>query len=555
MIRRCGQAILVFGAFFHCVLWTNPALADILTLDNGERREGIVTSAPAEPDFVMFEDSSGQVKIARSRIRAIENEPTEKDLMHIGDQFYLKKRYDLSMEAYKKAGAAAPENQEVADRMARAAAALESTASAARTEQIAQVDKLLNEAVEASKGENFQKAEDLLYRQIPELSPSATQQERLRTEKIGLKKRWGKERLDKLAKEAAAAHFEEVLRLDPGDAEAFTALLSIWAEMPEKTEQVIAAYEARLQADPDDKVNRKSLADKYYAKGEYAKAVEHYEILFRSGDFKNSQISANLVSSLKVLYQDAEKRRDYDAAIGYYKKLQTHSKEYDDTRLRRLEFWKEWEKTGPEDVDRRTSLTLWARSQGLDQLALEKLNEMRGQYPGNETILKTLRLYADEILAKASASLQAGRYTDAFSQATQANRDYGYFPDVKEESARIIGLANQEMLRARRQGRELAMDYKRQADMYMGMGEGRLESLRSQEINRSVRIVSDKQLAIENFRMAIQYYQEALRAWPQMDAPTRQEIQINLRRAQQYQGILTSGRAIRLPDTSRSLGR
>lgn len=547
--------ILLFGAYLHGLLGANLAKADVLTLDNGERREGIVTDAPAEPDFVMFEDSAGQVKIARSRIRAIEKEPTEKDLMHIGDQYYLKKRYDLSLEAYKKAQAEAPQNPDVADRLVRATAALESTASATRAEQIAQIDKLLSEAAEASKAENYQKAEDLLYRQIPELSPSATQQERLRTEKIALKKKWGKERLDKLAKEAAAVHFEEVLHLDPGDSEAFNALLAIWAGMPEKTEQVIAAYEARLEADPNDKVNRKSLADKYYAKGEYAKAVEHYEILFRSGDFKDSQISAYLINSLKVLYQDSEKRRDYDAAIGYYKKLQTHSKEYDDARLRRLEFWREWEKTGPEDVDRRTSLTLWARSQGLEQLALEKLNEMRSQYPGNEVILKALRLYADETLAKASASLQAGKYTDAFSQATQANRDYGYFPDVKEESTRIIGLANQEMLRARRQGRELAMDYKRQADMYMGMGEGRLESLRSQEINRSVRIVSDKQLAIENFRLAIQYYQEALRAWPQMDAPTRQEIQINLRRAQQYQGILTSGRAIRLPDTSRSLGR
>ena len=80
------------------------------------------------------------------------------------------------------------------------------------------------------------------------MNPSAKQSARMLELKKNLQRAWGKERYDKLARESAATHFEELLKLDPNDKEAFDILLEIWSRMPEKTNQVIEAYNVRPSA-------------------------------------------------------------------------------------------------------------------------------------------------------------------------------------------------------------------------------------------------------------------------------------------------------------------
>jgi len=531
--------------------------ADVLTLKNGERREGIVSPAPAEPDFVMFQDSTGQVKIARDRIRenGIEKESDVVNWTKLGDQYYLRKRYDQALQAYQKAQALGPGgNADLANRVQKAQAAIASTSSSARLEAIAAIDALLDQAEKSIAAGDFEGAKDILYKKVADLNPSVKQTERITDLKKSLQKTWAKERYDKLAWEAAAAHFEEVLKLDPADQEAFNYLIEIWSKMPEKTDQVIQAYTARLQTNPDDKVTRKNLADKYYAKGEFVKAAEQYESLYASGDFRDSQVNANLVNALSVLYEQARAKQDFDTAIDYYKRLQSYSDQFGDKELRQMEFWREWLRSDPKDLDRRTSLTLWARNQGLNELALSKLNEMRSQYPDDARVTDILRLYADESLAKANTAWQEGRIEQALAFANQTRRDYGYFDDIKEQAAQLAGMANQEMVKRGRQLKDIAMTYKKQGDSYLAMGESSLAAMRSTQIDRTLRVVDDKQNAIDSFQMAIQYYDQALSLWPDMDPVDRQAISMNRRKATNYYGTLTRTTPLPLPDTGYSHG-
>ena len=120
--------------------------ADVLILTNGERREGIISPAPADPDAIMFQDSTGQIQIAKNRIRSMEKEPEATNLTKIGDQFYLRKRFEQALQFYKKAQGIKSDDTGIADRVRKAEAALESTASSARHEQLTAIDALLDKA-------------------------------------------------------------------------------------------------------------------------------------------------------------------------------------------------------------------------------------------------------------------------------------------------------------------------------------------------------------------------------------------------------------------------
>ena len=309
-----------------------------------------------------------------------------------------------------------------------------------------------------------------------------------------------------------------------------------------------------LRLNPDDKVTRKNLADKYMGQGNYSKALENYEALFKSGNFKDSEVSKNMVSCLLSLYKDSEQKQDYESAIGYYKRLRDYSDTYDTNELLQLEFWRDWLKTTPKDVEARTSLTLRARSQGLNSLALMKLNELKNQNPNNASVLNALRVYADESLAKAQAAWQEEKAAETNILANQTLRDYGNFPDIKEAATQLVGMSNVELAKKRRQDKEVGVESKRQGDQYFQMGLASLESMRSTEVNTNVRIVSDKQNAIDNFNLAIQFYSQALSLWPEMDDATRTEVQANLAKARSYYGLLTNPKAPTLPQTRTSRG-
>ena len=113
--------------------------------------------------------------------------------------------------------------------------------------------------------------------------------------------------------------------------------------------------------------------------------------------------------------------------------------------------------------------------------------------------------------------------------------------------------------------RKWRQQYKEQGDLYLSKAQGYIEIISNQEqIDASrqsgsqttfVRIRSPKQEAIEASKLAMDYYDQALSTFPQMDQIVRQEIAYSRAKARQYYTRLTNKTPMNLPRTPHSLGK
>ncbi|HUT25039.1 MAG TPA: hypothetical protein VM492_11905, partial [Sumerlaeia bacterium] len=524
------------------------ASADVLVLKTGERLEGIVLPAPGDPDAVLFQDRRPRVKIPRANIQSLEEEPDAVDWRRIGDQNFAAKRYRGALRAYRKSLEFEPGNAEVEEKQQAAEAAITRVSAMERDKDLAKVDEMLRRAEERIGAMEFAAAERILFEEVPARDSSEKQDQQVLGLRKKLLKAWGMDRIDKLLPEEGAKHLEKLLDLDPTDEEAYAALIEIWSKMPEKNEQVINALAMNLKLHPDDLVTRKKLADKYYEQSkilalkEPEKALEcedgarrEYETLYQSGEFKNSEIEANLIALTSGLVRRAEARQDYDTAIAYYRRLQSYSPDFGDARIREMEFFRDLLETPPDDVEARAQLVQRAREIGLKARAKQELQRLQTHYPKNETVDKIAHSFAQEYLTEARAALGALRYEEALTKALFCIREYGHMEDIKEGAEQVRGLAMVELEREKEQIRETGLDWKDLADKHFGMGRQSMNAMRDRTLDReSSRIVNDKQDAIRNFGLAIRYYVKALEKLGSTEPVAREEIRQSLKMARGF---------------------
>jgi len=107
-----------------------------------------------------------------------------------------------------------------------------------------------------------------------------------------------------------------------------------------------------------------------------------------------------------------------------------------------------------------------------------------------------------------------------------------------------------ELVRQRQVQAESGRRYKELADTYYNQGLFFINAMRDQEnIDARVRVVSDKQKAIEKFRLAVENYDRALQFWTNIDPPTKDQVLVNRQDAQQYLRVLTSAQPLPLPSS------
>jgi len=176
---------------------SNAVRGDVVILKNGDRLEGIVTPTPGKSDSILLRNYKTRLTIQRDRISSIQEEPDSVDWRRIGDQFFNDKRYEESLEAYRKSASYDPADSRTAEQIRLAELALQRGATP--TSGPAQsIDRLLDEVAQIIERKEYEKAESILLKDAPALLPAAAQQRLILDLKKALYRRWALEMADKL---------------------------------------------------------------------------------------------------------------------------------------------------------------------------------------------------------------------------------------------------------------------------------------------------------------------------------------------------------------------
>ena len=552
-----------------------PVGADVVILTTGARLEGRVTPAPGDPDAILFEDNRAQIKIARDRIREIQEEPDAVDYRKLGDQFFSAKRYEEARRAYNQSLEASPKDApEVKQRLEALKQAESRAAAEVQREQLKKVDGMLDEAAKAIEAGKYADAQKTLEEGVPEKELLARQKERLVDLRKKLYRGWALERMDKLDSGAAAMYFEKYLKLNPDDEEAYAHLIDIYSKDPDKTAQVIEAHWVQLQLHPDDHMTRRKLAEKYVerarllrknAEGRLGddkimellnKAAEQFAILMKAGDFDLSEVEREYVSVLRTLRQTARQKGDLDQAIAYHNRIPENYRRNEEDVLSRMKYDRDFRKLQPDDVKGRVALIRRVEQEGQDAFARQEFRQLQSQFPQNPAVTAMYKDYARAELAKAERALNTTRYEEAMTLAMGVIGAYGNtFEDIKLAAQEIQNKARTNLEKERRQNSENALKYKAQADRYFSEGKYHMDALLNKDRRSNPQVLSDKQEAIRNFKLAIENYDKALKVTTGVDDATLSAIKTDRGTAKRYLDTLTSTKVAPLGGPSNRLRR
>jgi hypothetical protein len=534
--------VLVVVAF-----WSGSAQGDVVVFKDGERQEGIVTPAPGESDAILFQQISGQVKIPRSRIESIVEEPDEVDFRKVGDLYFAAKRFDNALDYYKKAAAIKSDDKTIQERIQNTLSEIEAVAQAKRAQELAKLDKTQDEIEEKIKAKNFEVA-DLMAQKVAEANPSDKQKDRLTDQKKRILKGWGFERLDKMREDEAAKRFEQYLELNPADKEVYDALIHIWDKRPEKADQVMAAYEVELKLAPNDNETRKKLALKYDdqirnlrrnitkdSKPEevravdektiqlQAKAARELEILCQDEKFKTPAVQNALVESLQALWNWEKENGTYETKVAAYKHLQQYDSKASDSELHILEYREKLAKLDPKNVEARTSLTLTLFQQGVTDMARVEFEALKKENPEHKSIKKVWKAYAADDVRRVQSLFSQSKFDDTISEAKACIQRYPEFRDVQDECQRLTNMAQVEKAKLVKQEKDIAMKFKDLGDQYFTQAEQYLTNMGNKEYAQT-RVRTDANDATRYFRLAIEQYDQAILHAAGLDAVERQSI-------------------------------
>lgn len=505
---------IVIAASALMGLSLGAAYPDILILTNNKKMMGIIKERADDARSVTMLGAYGEVTIPRTRIKSIERESVSQGYVHIGDEFTRLDRLDDSLAAYREALAQDPDNTSAADRIRTTQEALNLRHETQRRDDIEQIDRIKADIRGQIRRGNFIKSEKMLQ-DVSELVPTKDQKTVLRDIVGELYLEWGKERLDKYDLVGASEKLNLAYAAQPDREEVVTLLLRIWEGQEDKKPQMLRIFKTILERRPDDQSMRRRVADLNYELENYEDSLENYLTLYRASDlYKGSNMEARLLDNLEVLHHRYAKGKNYDQAILVYKLLATIDPDADTAPLIYYEYLKRAEGVKADDLIARLQLAQYCEQEGLRTLALQHYRAILSQEEGNEAARGALDRFALELITEASAKFNEGQFLIAKEFARRAQRD---FPEAKEaelEAAKIIAMADNEIISDRRQKREQAKDFIRAGDNYYAQAQVHYQRIFDTTITGAARLSTPKADAKRHFRFAIDAYEKAIEIDP-----------------------------------------
>ncbi len=497
----------------------STARADVVTLTDGTKLVGRVEQA-VNSDRIVFINGSGRLELPKARIDTVKEESDAQDWTHVGDQFLETGNLTSAVQHYQLALEADSEFGPAKEGLAKAQQGLEAqqqermkTAQEKVSQEMEEIGIIIGD--EDVNEEQLAEAEAQL---TSILTSEISNEQRARAQSLLLDVylKWGFTRYDKMDNKTAEEKYMRALEIDPDNSEARDALLKIWRNNPSKKEEVLKAYQQKLEEEPDNLEYNKQVGELLYESNQWEEAIGPLKKVAASPKYRNQGYDTRLKKSYEGAISDARANGDLERAIAISQDMMKTFPNTDPTSLTVLQYELAKSKLAQDDWDGRAQLVKTLQEIGLTQMASREAELILKSAPENEIALGILRDQAQADLQLIQSYMQAGDYAVARSEAAAFLRKNTRFPELTTQAQEIYNEATirfEEQVKAQK---EQAVAIAERGNQYLYEAETYVQRYLDQdnETNRSP--ISYRSRAIQSSQRAIAHYEEALRLDPSL---------------------------------------
>jgi hypothetical protein len=513
--------------------------ADVLVLTDGTRLEGRVEPIPNNPDRVAFVNVTGRLEFPRSRIREIIEESDAEDFTRIGRQHLDRKSFPGAVQMFQRALEADRQHQPAIDGLAEAQAAIDAAQREQDRQRVEAFARELESVAELITLEKFDEGAQILEK-IQQQSPDARQQAAARQLLRDLFLAWGESRYDRMDNIGAEEKFQRVIQMDPQNERARDRLLLIWRNDPQKKAEVLKAYLAKLEADPNNIEFNRIAGDLLYEFKRYREAIPLLARVAAAPAFARSGYDQKLVTSYQEVIQALADEEKLAEAIGYYREMLQIRPNMDSTPLTMLEYRRDRSQLAEDDWDGKALLIRRLLAAGMTTVATEEAELILRYAPNNAEATRILRELAAAELRRVQEAFAKGEFAVAINIATTFMRLNARFPDMVAQADEIKKKAEIQFERQRRSQQQAARELADRGIEAYNEALRNAENLASADRSANVSAISPKQRAIEMSRRAIDLFETALKIDPSLGDPLSMDLNTRLRDARALHANLTA---------------
>ena len=501
------KGFLIISAVLLLII--RSAVADVIVLNSGERRTGLVIESPSDPDNVVFESSVGEMKIARNRIARIEKEALDASYMHISRDYFGRQNFAKAKEYADKAIGANPANEGALQLIDDINKTIADRAQNEIKEQVRQVDANIEKLGELIKEQKLTDAQKLLEL-IERKELSTAQSETLHFLKVRLLYQQGMQAIDRLNPKGATEYFESALKLDPNNQEVFNQLLALWQNDPNMANKVISIYEERLKNNPGNIELSYTIADLYYKQRNLDKALPYLVNIKQNAKTADSILDSRLREALTSAHENAAATGQFEKAAEVYNTLLKLYPNEDPTILYFYQYSAQLATLSPDDITSHIALGDFCRERGLDNEALERYTFALEKDPKNQKALEGVKFYAQKDLAEINSAFTRKDYDTVIYKAGILARNFPNLSDVISQGNELKERAENELRRETRETKARALALARRGDEFYATAESHANALKSTERKTTFFVMNDKEEAKKFYRRAIDTWEAAL---------------------------------------------
>lgn len=529
------------GLALTVLVASTPAFADTLYLTDGTKQQGLIVKAKTDGSRVTLRSASGELAIPRTKIQRIEETSLATSYGQLGDQFLQKGDFDQAIKNYQEGLAADPNNMDLQQKMQQARGGVSSQNTQAQVAQDDRARLAIDQAMKLARAGNFDTAYNTMKSVEPsEMSPLYPE---YRKNLAQLYLLWGQSMLDRQNTGGAAQKLNEVLKIDPNNAQAKALLIKTFANDPTKLEQSAEFYLA--QESPQEQLKG---AEALFKLQRYEQAAPVFAKYMNDTDLdRQFNIKQRLITIYDTLHQQAASKGDYRKALEYFTQYAQLKPDADATPYSKYLFMIKRAETDMNNPSSRVELAMFAEQLGLIPTAKEEYRNVLAMDPKSSGALTALRRYADSDMADAREFLQQGQYTLAVQMAAGVVQQYPMYPDLIAQANQIQAQANVELTQVQQNKKAEARALAERGDNYYQQAMQYLGAYVSVETDPAKRVFSPRNEAAKYLGQALFAWRTALQMDPDLGSPATYNLNFKIQDAQNKYAAIANRRAPAIP--------